>query len=108
VVDDVLSNAVRYSPPGAPIHVRLRAIGTMAELCIADSGIGTPEGEHARVFERFFRGSNVRHQGSSGSGLGLSLARAIVLLHGGTIRLSDNRPSGTVVCIRLPLAGPPA
>ncbi|MEV4280224.1 sensor histidine kinase [Actinoplanes xinjiangensis] len=108
VVDDVLSNAVRYSPPGAPIHVRLRAVGAMAELCIADSGIGTPEGEHDRVFERFFRGSNVRHQGSSGSGLGLSLARAIVLLHGGTIRLSDNRPAGTVVCIRLPLAGPPA
>jgi PAS domain S-box-containing protein len=106
VVDDVLSNAVRYSPPGAPIHVRLRAVDTMAELCIADSGIGTPEGEHARVFDRFFRGSNVRHQGSSGSGLGLSLARAIVLLHGGTIRLADNRPSGTVVCIRLPLAGP--
>lgn len=106
VLDDVLSNAVRYSPPGAPIHVRLQAVDTMAELCIADSGIGTPHGEHSRVFDRFFRGSNVRHQGSSGSGLGLSLARAIVLLHGGTIRLSDNRPAGTVVCIRLPLAGP--
>ncbi|WP_433795399.1 ATP-binding protein [Actinoplanes sp. CA-252034] len=106
VVDDVLSNAVRYSPPGAPIHVRLREADAMAELYIADSGIGTPEGEHVRVFDRFFRGSNVRHQGSTGSGLGLSLARAIVLLHGGTITLSDNRPSGTVVRIRLPLAGP--
>jgi signal transduction histidine kinase len=106
VIDDLLSNAVRYSPPGAPIHITLCADDTMADLCIADSGIGTPAGEHARVFDRFFRGSNVRHQGSSGSGLGLSLARAIVLLHGGTIKLVDNRPSGTIVCVRLPLAGP--
>ncbi|GIE78312.1 hypothetical protein Aph02nite_42620 [Actinoplanes philippinensis] len=107
VVDDVLLNAVRYSPPGSPVHVRLRQAGPVAELCVADSGIGTPAGEHTRVFDRFFRGSNVRHQGSAGSGLGLSLARAVVLLHGGTIKLSDNRPSGTIVCIRLPLAGPP-
>ncbi|MEV0902246.1 GAF domain-containing protein [Actinoplanes sp. NPDC049802] len=104
VIDDLLLNAVRYSPPGAPVHVTLSADDTMAQLCITDSGIGTPPGEHDLVFDRFFRGSNVRHQGTSGSGLGLSLARAIVLLHGGTIRLSDNRPSGTVVCVRLPLA----
>ncbi|MBO3738047.1 GAF domain-containing protein [Actinoplanes flavus] len=107
VVDDLLLNAVRYSPPGEPVHVTLCTDDTMADLCIADHGIGTPPGEHDRVFDRFFRGSNVRHQGTPGSGLGLSLARAIVLLHGGTIRLSDNRPSGTVVSVRLPLAGPP-
>ncbi|MEV6305974.1 ATP-binding protein [Actinoplanes sp. NPDC051861] len=107
VVDDLLSNAVRYSPPGAPVHVTLRADDTMADLCIADGGIGMPATERARVFDRFYRGSNVRHQGPSGSGLGLSLARAIVLLHGGTIRLAENRPAGTVVCVRLPLAGPP-
>jgi PAS domain S-box-containing protein len=106
VVDDLLSNAVRYSPPGAPIHITLRADETMAELCIADSGIGTPAEEQDRVFDRFFRGSNVRHHGTTGSGLGLSLARAVILLHGGSITLSDNRPSGTVVCVRLPLAGP--
>ncbi|GAA0460505.1 hypothetical protein Aca07nite_26790 [Actinoplanes capillaceus] len=106
VVDDLLLNAVRYSPPGEPVHVTLRADDAMADLCIADHGIGTPPGEHDRVFDRFFRGSNVRHQGTPGSGLGLSLARAIVLLHGGTIRLCDNRPSGTIVCVRLPLAGP--
>jgi signal transduction histidine kinase/PAS domain-containing protein len=103
VADDLLSNAIRYSPPGAPVHVKLRAEGSMAELCIADQGIGTPADERARVFDRFFRGSNVRHQGTSGSGLGLSLARAIVLQHGGTIRLEDNRPTGTVVRVRLPL-----
>ncbi|MDI6100865.1 ATP-binding protein [Actinoplanes sp. NEAU-A12] len=106
VVDDLLSNAVRYSPPGAPIHITLRADDTMADLCIADSGIGTPAEEQDRVFDRFFRGSNVRHHGTTGSGLGLSLARAVILLHGGSITLSDNRPSGTIVCVRLPLAGP--
>ena len=106
VVDDLLSNAVRYSPPGSPVHITLRADETMADLCIADGGIGTPADEQARVFDRFFRGSNVRHQGTPGSGLGLSLARAIVLLHGGTITLADNRPTGTIVRVRLPLTGP--
>ncbi|GAA4945679.1 PAS domain-containing sensor histidine kinase [Actinoplanes utahensis] len=107
VVDDLLSNAVRYSPPGSPVHITLRADESMADLCIADGGIGTPPDERPRVFDRFFRGSNVRHQGTPGSGLGLSLARAIVLLHGGTITLADNKPSGTIVRVRLPLAGPP-
>ncbi|MEU4562627.1 ATP-binding protein [Actinoplanes sp. NPDC023936] len=108
MVDDLLSNAVRYSPPGASVHVAVRADGLMANLCISDTGIGTPADERARVFDRFYRGSNVRHQGTSGSGLGLSLARAIVLLHGGTIRLEENRPTGTVVNVHLPLTGPPS
>ncbi|GLW34177.1 sensor histidine kinase [Actinoplanes regularis] len=104
VLDDLLANAIKYSPPGAPIWISLRADDQFAELCIADTGIGTPEAERDRVFERFFRGSNVRHQGTYGSGLGLSLARAIVHLHGGSIRLSGNRPSGTIVRVCLPLA----
>ncbi|MBG0561072.1 ATP-binding protein [Actinoplanes aureus] len=107
VVDDLISNAIRYSHPGAPVRVTLLADDTMAELRICDNGIGTPETERSRVFDRFYRGSNVRHQGTSGSGLGLSLARAIVLLHGGTISLEANNPSGTLVRVRLPLAGPP-
>ncbi|MFI1995692.1 ATP-binding protein [Actinoplanes sp. NPDC020271] len=102
VLDDLLANAIRYSPPGAPIQIVLRAGETVAELSIADTGIGTPEAERDRVFDRFFRGSNVRHQGTHGSGLGLSLARAIVHLHGGTIRLTGNHPTGTVVSVRLP------
>ncbi|GAA2902485.1 hypothetical protein Acy02nite_30650 [Actinoplanes cyaneus] len=102
VLDDLLANAIKYSPPGAPISVVLRADATTAELSIADCGIGTPEAERERVFDRFFRGSNVRHQGTHGSGLGLSLARAIVHLHGGTIRLTGNHPTGTVVRVTLP------
>ncbi|WIM98859.1 ATP-binding protein [Actinoplanes oblitus] len=105
VLDDLLANAVKYSPPGAPIRVTLRSADGWAELRIADTGIGTPESERDRVFDRFFRGSNVRHQGTHGSGLGLSLARAIVRLHGGTIRLGANHPTGTVVGVRLPLHG---
>ncbi|BCY07617.1 GAF domain-containing sensor histidine kinase [Actinoplanes sp. L3-i22] len=103
VLDDLLANAIKYSPTGAPIRIALAADETSAELCIADTGIGTPEAERDRVFDRFFRGSNVRHQGTHGSGLGLSLARAIVHLHGGTIRLVGNDPTGTIVCVRLPL-----
>jgi PAS domain S-box-containing protein len=103
VVDDLLCNAVRYSPLGGQVHIELRADQDMAELLVVDCGIGTPAEERDRVFDRFFRGSNVRHQGTAGSGLGLSLARAIVRLHGGMIQLTANEPIGTVVRVRLPL-----
>ncbi|WP_229069076.1 ATP-binding protein [Actinoplanes sp. DH11] len=102
VVDDLLSNAVKYSLLGGDVHIRVTRDADMAELCISDTGIGTPHDEHDRVFDRFFRGNNVRHQGITGSGLGLSLARTIVSLHGGTIRLTENQPSSTMVCVRLP------
>jgi PAS domain S-box-containing protein len=103
VVDDVLANAITYSRPGEPVTITLDADETTIELRVTDRGIGVPPGEHGRVFDRFFRGSNVRHHGIAGHGLGLSLARAIVHLHHGTISLSDNDPTGTVVCVKLPL-----
>lgn len=102
VVDDVLANAITYSRPGDPVRITLTADATTIHLHVTDLGIGVPTGEHSRVFDRFFRGSNVRHHGIAGHGLGLSLARAIVHLHHGTISLSDNKPTGTVVCVRLP------
>ncbi|BCY08148.1 hypothetical protein L3i22_032360 [Actinoplanes sp. L3-i22] len=107
VVDDLLANAIRYSRPGEPVRITLIEDTIAVRLCVIDLGIGVPAGEHGRVFDRFFRGSNVRHHGIAGHGLGLSLARAIIRLHHGTISLSDNDPTGTVVCVTLPLlAGP--
>lgn len=76
----------------------------LAELTVADHGIGTPAEERDRVFDRFYRASNVGHQGIAGKGLGLSLARTIVELHDGTIRLSGHPPHGTTVLLRLPIA----
>ncbi|BCJ47645.1 hypothetical protein GCM10010168_20030 [Actinoplanes ianthinogenes] len=102
VVDDLLANAVAYSPPDGRIRVRLHGDGDLVELSIADHGIGIPGAEHEQALDRFYRGSNVRHHGISGSGLGLSLARAIVRRHHGTITLDDNQPTGTVVRVRLP------
>ncbi|MGK5682001.1 ATP-binding protein [Actinoplanes sp. URMC 104] len=103
VVDDLLANAIKYSPRGGDVRVVLVERAGMAELTVADHGIGTPAEERDRVFDRFYRASNVRHQGIAGKGLGLSLARTIVNLHGGTIRLSGHPPHGTTVLIRLPL-----
>ncbi|WP_229068769.1 ATP-binding protein [Actinoplanes sp. DH11] len=103
VIDNLLTNAVKYSP-GGDVHIRLHQADGMARLCVADTGIGTPEQERQRVFDRFYRASNVRHHGTPGSGLGLSLARTIVTLHGGTIDLAANNPSGTSTCIHLPLS----
>ncbi|MEV8508806.1 ATP-binding protein [Actinoplanes sp. NPDC051475] len=108
VLRDLLSNAIKYSPEGGDIRVSLGIDGDMAELRITDEGIGTPVEERDQVFDRFYRGRNVRHQGTHGHGLGLSLARAIVHLHGGTIKLLDHSPTGTAVVVRLPQRHDPA
>ncbi|WP_308201252.1 sensor histidine kinase [Paractinoplanes maris] len=103
VVDDLLANAIKYSPRGGDVEVLLVDRAGLAEMTVTDHGIGTPAEERDRVFDRFYRASNVRHQGITGKGLGLSLARTIVQLHGGTIRLSGHPPHGTTVLIRLPI-----
>ncbi|MFD1364485.1 sensor histidine kinase [Actinoplanes sichuanensis] len=104
VIDDLLSNAVKYSPAGAEVHLSLSIDDQHAELRVTDTGIGIPDTDRGRVYDRFFRAGNVRHHGTVGSGLGLSLARTIVRLHGGTIALAANQPAGTTVCVRLPSA----
>jgi PAS domain S-box-containing protein len=102
LLDDLLANAVNYSPPGSVVRVGARAQGSTVELTVADDGIGTPADERERVFDRFYRASNVRHQGTRGNGLGLSLARAVVRRHGGSIRLDGRLPTGTTVVVQLP------
>jgi signal transduction histidine kinase len=106
VVGSMLSNAIKFSPDGGPIGVRLwrtQEAGTQAAtLSVNDRGVGVPSGEQERVFERFFRGSNIR--GSfSGMGVGLYIARAIVGLHSGRMWLESDRGNGTTCFVRLPL-----
>ncbi len=104
LVENLVDNALRYAPPNSQVTVSVRHAGSIAEITVVDSGPGIPAGERERVFERFHR---VAGDSTAGSGLGLSIAKAIVERHHGSIELEDAAPgavpSGLLVRVRLPL-----
>jgi PAS domain S-box-containing protein len=101
VVFNLLSNALKFTFEGA-ITVTMRADGDQAAVTVADTGIGVPEAELPRLFQRFHRIENVRARSTEGSGIGLALAQEIVDLHGGTITARSVEGEGTAFTIRLP------
>jgi len=98
---NVLDNAVKYSPTGAPIRVSVTATPQEIEIAVADHGPGIPEAERERIFERHYR---ARHspRNSSGAGLGLFLVRSILTAHGGTIECAGAPGGGALFLVRLP------
>ena len=100
VLQNVIGNAVKYSSAGTPVYVEVRASNGFATIVVRDQGVGIPDDEIARVFERFYRASTAR--GIQGSGIGLAGAQAIVTQHGGTITLQSTEGAGTTVTISLP------
>ena len=105
VLGNLLDNAVKYSPAGGEILVRAGRAedesGTWAEVAVTDQGLGIPEEDLARVFERFHRGTNVAR--IAGTGIGLSGAKQIVEQHGGTIAVASVEGRGSTFMVRLPL-----
>jgi two-component system OmpR family sensor kinase len=99
----VLDNAVRYSERGATVCVSLRGAPAAVEILVRDEGIGIDADELPRVFERFVRGRRARAHRADGTGIGLSIAQAIVQAHQGGIGIESEPQHGTVVCIALPL-----
>jgi two-component system, OmpR family, sensor kinase len=99
---NLLSNAVKYSPDGGLIRVTASQDGEWIAVVIEDRGIGIPQSDLERVFERYYRGSNT--SGIVGSGVGLSLVSAIVDLHKGTIALDSREGEGSRFALRLPAA----
>ena len=108
VLDNLLSNALKFTPSGGRVDVRLRRDGETAVVEVADSGLGIPEEEQARLFERFFRSSSATENAIPGTGLGLTITKAIVDRHGGRIELESAEGAGTTVRVRLPLPRPAA
>ncbi|GGL24697.1 ATP-binding protein [Planomonospora parontospora] len=106
VLDNLLSNAVRYTPVGGSVAVTARCEGAEAVIAVADTGIGIPAEEYPRLFDRFFRASTARRAGITGTGLGLAVTRAVVEAHGGTVTAAPRRGGGTVFTVRLPVGGP--
>jgi signal transduction histidine kinase len=103
VIDNLMSNAVKYTPAGGTVALAGRAGDTGTTLTVADTGIGIPPGEYPHLFDRFFRASNAVARGTKGTGLGLSICKAIVEAHTGTLTAAPATPSpGTVITITLP------
>lgn len=103
VAENLIGNAVKYSPAGSTVTVNLTTAEDAALLTVTDTGMGIPPEERDRLFARLYRATNARHSGIPGAGLGLSLTRAIVDLHRGTITLRDGEQGGTVATVRLPM-----
>ena len=105
VVLNLLSNAVKFTPDGGAIRVSLTVDGDEAELVVSDTGIGVPLQEQGQLFTRFFRSTLAQKRAIPGSGLGLSITRAIVEQHGGTIAFTSGGADdvGTTFRVRLPV-----
>jgi signal transduction histidine kinase/uncharacterized membrane protein (UPF0136 family) len=106
LLDNLVSNAVKFTPPGGRVVVALGASGDDVVLAVSDTGMGVPAAEQKRLFDRFFRASSAQERAIEGTGLGLTIARAIVDAHGGSIAFTSVEGEGTTFRVRLPLAGP--
>jgi signal transduction histidine kinase len=106
LMDHLIDNAIKFSPVGAEVTVRLWREGSEARVEVQDSGIGVPVQDLPRLFERFHRGSNVDDRRFAGLGLGLYLSRGIVEQHGGRIWAESNAGVGTTLSVALPINGP--
>ncbi len=100
LIDNLVDNAIKYSPPHATVSVRLERQGAQAVLQVRDRGPGIAEPWRQRVFDRFFR---VPDQSQNGSGLGLAIARTVAQRHGASITLQDAEGGGLLVRVTLPL-----
>ena len=105
VFNNLLSNAVKYSPGDSVIKVGAAIEGGRAVVTVEDTGLGIPAGDVDRLFERYFRGSNV--SGIVGTGVGLNLVKMVVDLHGGDILVESAEGKGSKFTVRLPTAPPP-
>ncbi|MBR6950852.1 MAG: sensor histidine kinase KdpD [Oscillospiraceae bacterium] len=103
VMINLINNAVKNTPAGSDIRVESRQSGEKAVIVVRDNGPGIPDDVKPHVFEMFYTGRNKVSDGRRGLGLGLTLCRAIIEAHRGTITLTDNEPSGCCFTVSLPM-----
>jgi two-component system sensor histidine kinase KdpD len=106
VLLNLLDNADKYSPPDAPLEVLASSQGRTVTLEVSDRGPGLPAGDEKRVFEKFYRSTAVNSR--SGAGLGLTICRGIIELHGGKIWAKNRDGGGTTFGFSLPVEDQPA
>jgi len=101
-LQNVLANAVKYTPPSGKVKVNVSGTEDSILVRIADTGIGIPKADLPRIFEEFFRASNAKIIEKDGTGLGLSIVRQVMDLHGGDVWIESEEGKGTQISMRLP------
>jgi signal transduction histidine kinase len=99
---NLVENAIKYTPSGGKVEIGLGRGDGAAEVTIADSGIGIEADDLERIFEPFLRLDAARARDTGGAGLGLAIARSIVIAHGGAITVESRPGSGSRFTVRLP------
>jgi len=102
-ISNLIDNAVKYTPEGGSVTVVLDADHQNAFITVSDTGIGIPEDEINRIFERFYRVDKTRDRETGGTGLGLSITYATVMMHNGSIKVNSKEEEGTSIQMRIPL-----
>jgi len=103
ILINLITNALRYTPRGGHVQVRVSlAHDSMAQVEIVDDGVGIPRGEMQHIFDRFYRGKNVRAHEPSGSGLGLAICQTLAEAHGGRIEVESELGKGSRFVLILP------
>jgi signal transduction histidine kinase len=101
---NLMSNAIKFTPPGGEVTVRLQLEGSSVVLAVEDTGMGVPHEEAHRLFERFFRSSTAQSAAVQGTGLGLTIVSSIAQAHGGSVDYRPRSGGGSVFSITLPLS----
>jgi two-component system phosphate regulon sensor histidine kinase PhoR len=103
LVDNLLSNALKFTPEGGRVDVRLGVEGPNAVLTVEDTGIGIAPEDQGRIFERFYRVDKARSRQLGGTGLGLSIVKHVALAHGGNVALKSAPGRGSTFRVQIPL-----
>jgi two-component system phosphate regulon sensor histidine kinase PhoR len=104
ILNNLLSNALNYSPDGGDVTVTAKGMGEFLEIAVSDSGVGIAPEELPKIFEKFYRVKHPKTRQISGTGLGLSLVKGIVEAHHGTVEVESVPDKGSTFTIRLPMS----
>jgi two-component system sensor histidine kinase SenX3 len=106
-VHNLVENAINYSPENTKVSVTSKIESGLIEIAVTDQGIGIPETELGRIFERFYRVDPARSRATGGTGLGLSIVKHVALNHGGDVKVWSQVGVGSTFSILLPIASKP-
>jgi signal transduction histidine kinase len=101
-LDNIIGNALKYTPAGGSIDVRITVERGQAVIRVQDSGLGIPADDLPHIFERFYRVQDKVHQAIEGTGLGLAIVKTVVDQHGGSVSAQSSEGAGTTITLRLP------